>query len=245
MSGEKRRRPAPSATPWDGRGLEGLAPAEALVAACHRDIYRYRHAPASLEGEAAFLNGYAREACPRCGSPSIKRNGRDSNGVGRWLCRACGHGFNPAAGTVFNGRRIPVADWAEFVLKALSFESVAAMTRSNRRAETTLPYWMAKLFAVLEGVQDGVVLFGRVQIDETLYPLARALTAHGALLVLPRRREGPWPARCTTSSGSGTTPPSPPSSGSCPPRVPAARRPPAGRWRRPTTRICILVEAAG
>lgn len=33
---------------------------------------------------------------------------------------------------------------------------------------------MAKLFAVLEGVQDRVVLSGRVKIDETLRPLARA-----------------------------------------------------------------------
>lgn len=31
---------------------------------------------------------------------------------------------------------------------------------------------MAKLFAVLEGVQDGVVLSGWIQIDETLWPLA-------------------------------------------------------------------------
>ena len=54
------------------------------------------------------------------------------------------------------------------------FESMQGMTRSNRRSSTTVPYWFARLFAVLEGVQDATVLGGRVQIDETLYPLALA-----------------------------------------------------------------------
>jgi hypothetical protein len=45
------------------------------------------------------------------------------------------------------------------------------ITREDRRSETTIPYWIAKVFAVLEGIQDGVVLTGRVQIDETFYPV--------------------------------------------------------------------------
>ena len=70
MSGEeKRRRPAPSATPWDGAGDGELSPAERIVRDCHRDMYRYRHAGAGLVGEADFFNGYDRDACPRCGSP--------------------------------------------------------------------------------------------------------------------------------------------------------------------------------
>ena len=36
MSGEeKRRRPAPSATPWDGAGDGELSPAERIVRDCH------------------------------------------------------------------------------------------------------------------------------------------------------------------------------------------------------------------
>ena len=38
---------------------------------------------------------------------------------------------------------------------------------------------MAKLFAVLEGVQDGVVLSGEVQIDEKMHPLAARDRAGG------------------------------------------------------------------
>jgi hypothetical protein len=45
------------------------------------------------------------------------------------------------------------------------------MTREARRSETTIPYWIGKVFVVLSGIQDGVVLKGRVQIDETYYPI--------------------------------------------------------------------------
>lgn len=121
MSGKgKRRRPAPSATPWDGAGDGELSPAERIVRDCHRDIYGYRHAGAGLVGEAAFFNGYDRDACPRCGSPRIQGNGRDANGVRRWRCLSCGRAFNPATGTVFDGRKLPVADWTEFLLEVFS-----------------------------------------------------------------------------------------------------------------------------
>ncbi|MFR2950850.1 MAG: transposase [Collinsella intestinalis] len=151
MSGEeKRRRPAPSATPWDGAGDGELSPAERIVRDCHRDMYRYRHAGAGLVGEADFFNGYDRDACPRCGSPAIEGNGRDANGVRRWRCLSCGRAFNPATGTVFDGRKLPVADWTEFLLEVFSYGSLGA-ARSGRRSATTPPYWLAKLLAVLEG----------------------------------------------------------------------------------------------
>ena len=172
MSDERRRWPAPSATPWDEKDDSDIGAAERIVMACHRDIYRYRHAPAPLEGEADFFNAYERDRCPRCGSPKIVSRGKGSNGVRRWLCRGCSKHFTPATGTIFHGRKLPVADWTEFLIEVFAYESVNGMTRANRRSITTLPHWMAKLFAVLEGIQDGVVLSGNVQIDEKYYPLA-------------------------------------------------------------------------
>lgn len=173
-SGSKGRYLAPSATPWDGVPAHELTPAERLVKACHSDMYRYRHAPVDLEGEAEFFNGYARAACPRCGAEAIKKSGRDANGLRRWMCRSCGRTFNPATGTIFEGHRLPVADWTEFLIEAFSFSSLNTMTRENRRSSTTLPLWFAKLFAVLEGIQDDVVLSGRVEIDEKYYPVAES-----------------------------------------------------------------------
>lgn len=172
MSGEKRRWQAPSSTPWDDSDTSAIGPAEAIVMACHRDIYKYRHAATSLEGEADFFNSYERDSCPRCGSPNIVRKGHDKNGLRRWRCNGCGTIFNPATGTIFQGRKLPVADWTEFLIEAFGYESISGMTRANRRSVTTLPYWMAKLFAVLEGIQDDVTLSGVVQIDEKYYPLA-------------------------------------------------------------------------
>lgn len=43
-------------------------------------------------------------------------------------------------GTIFEGHRIPVADWCEFVIQLLSFDSLAEVNRSNRRSPTTAPY---------------------------------------------------------------------------------------------------------
>lgn len=67
----------------------------------------------------------------------------------------------------------------DFVLQALSFESMAAITREDRRSDTTAPYWIAKLFSVLEGVQDGTVLSGRVWVDEAFWPVAPRDAAPG------------------------------------------------------------------
>lgn len=170
MCGKSRRHRAPSATPWDGIPEGGLTPPQALVAASQRSIYAFRHE--RFAGDAEFFNGYPRESCPRCGFGRVVRAGFDRRGVQRWSCRGCGRTFTPATGTVFEDGKLPVAAWADFVLQALSFESVAAMTREDRRADTTHPYWMAKLFAVLSGVQDGVVLSGRAWVDEAYWPVA-------------------------------------------------------------------------
>ena len=75
MSEGRRRWQAPSATPWDDADASAIGPAQAMVAACHRDIYRYRHASAALEGEAEFFNSYARESCPLCNSADIVKKG--------------------------------------------------------------------------------------------------------------------------------------------------------------------------
>ena len=103
---------------------------------------------------------------------------RSDRRLALWPERGCScpphQQFTPTTGTTFEAHKIPVADWAEFLIEAFAYESISGMTRENRRSDTTLPYWIAKLFAVLEGVQDGVVLSGDAQIDEKLYPVARA-----------------------------------------------------------------------
>lgn len=169
MGGEKKKWLAPSATPWDGVPEDELTPAQALVAESHRSIYGFRHE--AFPGDADFFNGYPRSECPGCGG-RLAKAGLGNGGIQRYRCAECGAISTPVTGTIFDNRKLPVSAWAGFILQAVSYESVAAMAREGRRSETTPPYWMAKLFAALEGIQDDVVLSGTVWLDEAYWPVA-------------------------------------------------------------------------
>lgn len=179
MSGTRWHAPSASATPWDGVPDADLTPAQLAVRDSHRSVYDFRHRSLMETGDADFMNGYERDRCPRCGSGHIQRWGHEVDGARRWRCASCGRTFTPATGTVFEDHKLPVADWVEFMCQAFGFESLEAITREDRRSGTTTAWWMAKLFAVLEGVQDGVVLSGEVQIDEKMHPLAARDRAGG------------------------------------------------------------------
>lgn len=157
------------ATPWDG--VAEPTPAQAAVGRAHADMYEQRHAPLSSTGEAAFFNGYPRDACPRCGSPRVKRDGRDRNGVQRRRCLACGRTFTPATGTIFDGRKLSVNEWVEFLLEVFAYESTSAVRKNNRRSATTPELWLHKLFLVLGGWQDSIALSGTAWVDETYWPV--------------------------------------------------------------------------
>lgn len=170
MGKRKKKRLAASATPWDDVPDEELTPSRLMVARSHRSMYEFRHEP--FAGDADFFNGYVRDACPRCGSPEVTKRAHDEHGVQRYLCKRCNRTFTPQTGTIFEDRKLPLSAWADYLLQVFSYDSFSSMTREDRRSDTTLPYWTAKLFAVLEGVQDDVVLSGRVWVDETYWPVA-------------------------------------------------------------------------
>lgn len=165
--------PSASATPWDGADEPSLTPAQRLVMGWQREQYGWLHRPGGGP-DAAFFNAYERGSCPRCGSERIAMFGHDRRGVRRWRCAECRRTFTPATGTIFEDRKLPVSAWVEFLLGIMSFESLAGIARRDRRSPTTPPYQLAKLFLVLDGVQDGVVLSGRVQADEMMYPVPAA-----------------------------------------------------------------------
>lgn len=164
MSGNKKRRRAASATPWDEIPEQELTPAQAIVSASHKSMYAFRHE--SFSGDSAFFNGYPRSECPFCGG-SIRKNGFNRLGIQRYLCHFCGKISTPITGTSFDNAKLPISAWVDFLLQTFSYASTSLMTREDRRSDTTLPYWMAKLFTMLEGIQDEVVLSGKVWIDET------------------------------------------------------------------------------
>lgn len=177
--------PSASATPWDGVDESSLTPAQRLVMGWQREQYDWLH---RLGGELDrdFFNAYERGSCPRCGSRAVIGHGHDPVGLRRWRCKSCGATFTPATGTVFEDRKLPVVAWAELLLGLMSYESLAGIARRDRRSPTTPPYQLAKLFLVLDGIQDGVVLSGRVQADEMMYPVPAA----EAILAAGGRRQG-------------------------------------------------------
>ncbi len=186
--------PSASATPWDGVDDASLTPAQRLAVGAQRDAYERAHSPGPHD--AAFSNGYRRVACPACGSAAVVRRGLDGRGVQRYLCGCCGRGFTPLTGTIFEGHRLSLAGWLESLLGIMSHESLAGIARRGRRSPTTPPYQLAKLFLVLDGIQDGVVLPGRVRADEVMYPVPAAAAA-----VSPsgRRQGAPTPATAPAS----------------------------------------------
>jgi len=164
MGGEKRRKLAASETPWDDVDAAELTPAQLLVRDSHRSIYSFRHE--AHEGDVAFFNGYERESCPFCGGELV-RFGHDRSGLQRYRCTSCRKTSTPVTGTIFEDRKLPLSAWTDFLAQTFSYASMSLMTWEDRRSDTTIPYWMAKLFSVLEGVQDDVVLSGTVWLDET------------------------------------------------------------------------------
>ena len=150
-----------------------FSPAEALVDSTVSEWYSEKHRRLTAE-EAAMVNAARADRCARCGSADVVRDGKRGDGVQKYLCRSCGKRFNPLTNTVFDSRKIPVSEWVEFLLHLFEFHSVKTSARDNRNAGTTGVYWLRKVFAVLEGCQESVVLSGEVWIDETYVSVDKA-----------------------------------------------------------------------
>lgn len=172
MSGKRWHAPSASPTPWDGTCDADLTPSQVAVRDSHGGACEFRHRTLSETGDASFLDRHVRGRCPRCGDERVCRWGREADGARRHGRGACGRTLAPPTGTILEGHKLPVADWAESVGQAFGFESLEAMTREDRRSGATTAWWMAKLFAVLRGTRDGVMLSGEVRIDERTRPLA-------------------------------------------------------------------------
>ncbi|MDQ9889225.1 hypothetical protein, partial [Acinetobacter pittii] len=81
----------------------------------------------------------------------------------------CKHSFNPLSNTIFDSRKIPISEWIEYLLHLFEFHSIKTSAADNRNSNTTGQYWLIKVFEVLKGIQDDVVLDGRIWLDETYF----------------------------------------------------------------------------
>ena len=125
--------------------------------------------PKAGPSEIGFINSIPIDRCPHCGSPRIRKCGRRKDGIQTFQClgSGCGKRFNPLTNTIFDSRKIPLTEWAEYLIHLFEYHSVTTAALDNRNADSTGFYWLEKVFIVLRGCQDSTVLGDLVWIDET------------------------------------------------------------------------------
>ena len=156
-------------TPWDEEAT--LTPSQSFISAHYKEHYEQRHPKLSETGEVELINTYIPAKCPYCGCESFSRFGHTKIGVQRYRCKDedCSQTFLPTTGTIFDEHRISISEWIEYCLNIFRNVSVNADSWNNKNAFSTSRYWLEKLFLILEGSQDDIVLSGRVWLDETYY----------------------------------------------------------------------------
>jgi transposase-like protein len=161
-----KRRKSRRATPWEGEN--GLTATQEFLKH-HYDLhYKNLHRKVGDSGEADMVNSYMPIKCPYCGSETFKKNGYTSNGVQRYMC-LCKKTFLPTTGTIFDEHRISISEWMEYCLNLFRHVSINAGSWNNKNDFKTSRYWLQKLFLILDGIQDDIVLSEYVWLDETFY----------------------------------------------------------------------------
>jgi len=154
-------------TPWEEG--EDLTPTQAFLKRHYDSYYADRHRKLDDSGETEMINAYIPAKCPFCNAEKFKKSGHSQNGVQRYMCSDCGKTFLPTTGTIFDEHRISISEWMEYCLNLFRHVSITADSWSNKNTFQTSRYWLQKLFLTLEGVQDNIVLSGKVWLDETFY----------------------------------------------------------------------------
>lgn len=140
--------------PWDDNTSKNGA--EELISSTVHEWFDQKHRNSSKE-EITFINSISITKCPNCNSTHIVKNGLYKNGYQQYLCKDCRKRFSPLTNTIFEGKKIPISEWIEYLIHLFEFHSITTSARDNRNALSTGRYWLFKVFSVLESIQDAVV----------------------------------------------------------------------------------------
>lgn len=156
-------------TPWDNAGE--LTPLQKFISRHYEEHYMQRHPHLNETGEVELINSYVPEKCPYCNGRAFSKYGHTRLGVQRYKCAniECKQTFIPTTGTIFDEHRISISEWIEFCLNIFRNVSVNADSWNNKNAFSTSRYWLEKLFLILDGYQNGIILSNKVWLDETYY----------------------------------------------------------------------------
>ena len=160
------RRESRRTTPWDDKN--DMTPTQEFLKRYYDEHYANRHQNVENSGETTMINSFAPTKCPFCGSARFKKSGHTKSGIQRYMC-VCGQTFLPTTGTIFDDRKISISEWMEYCLNLFRHVSITADSWNNKNAFATSRYWLQKLFITLDGIQDDIVLSGKVWLDETFY----------------------------------------------------------------------------
>jgi len=161
------RRISRRSTPWEGD--VSLTPTQAFLKRHYDSYYADRHRKLENSDEAEMINSYIPTQCPFCKTNQFKKSGFTKSGIQRYMCGKCGKTFLPTTGTIFDERRISISEWMEYCLNLFRHVSITADSWNNKNDFKTSRYWLQKLFLIIDGVQDNIVLSGKVWLDETFY----------------------------------------------------------------------------
>jgi len=153
-------------TPWDGVGE--LTPTQAFLKLHYDEQYKHHHRKVEEREEAELVNSFVPPNCPYCKSANFKKNGYTDSKVQRYKC-GCRRTFLATTGTIFDDHKLSISEWMEYCLNLFRHVSILADSWNNKNTYKTSRYWLQKLFLILDGIQDNIILADKVWLDETFY----------------------------------------------------------------------------
>lgn len=144
-----------------------VAAGEALLSNSPSD----RRPPESRKG--FFLMVVKGVPCPRCGSFSAFRYGRQS-GRQRWRCRDCGKVFSLRSGTVLSSAKLGGSGIAGMALLMSDDATLRTISDVMGVSPKTAYVWRMKFYKCFAGFVDSVVLSGHIWVDEFYVPVKGA-----------------------------------------------------------------------
>lgn len=156
-------------TPWDA--LDELTPTQEFISKQHEEHYMQRHPKLNETGEVDLINSFRPKECPYCGNARFQKYGHTRIGVQRYKCSnaECHQTFLSTTGTIFDEHKISISEWIEYCSNIFRHVTVNADSWNNKNAFETSKYWLEKLFLQLDDYQSGIMVSGRVWLDETYY----------------------------------------------------------------------------
>ena len=103
--------------------------------------------------------------CPICGSIHIKKNGKDSNGHQRYLCKDCHRTFNDRTCTLFSWTHLTMEQWLLFIDLEISEMKLEDEAHFLGVSMTTCFYMRHKLYHAATEIINKQILSGEIEVD--------------------------------------------------------------------------------